>query len=213
MAELEDILAKETATRIMDPTLNQSIASLHWFHPRIAVSEEDTIQLVLKLPSLLHPKLNELKDLTKSAVIDSISKWNPEFPTPRVNVEALLSKPIPMMSRLVEDDEELLRELGPGLSSVAHCIGVYSCKGGVGKSTIAVNLAYELAHRGGRVGLVDLDIYGPSLPVLVKPDDLTVRSSPVAPGLVEPISYKGVKMLSLGFVNREVRSCSSYFAT
>jgi Mrp family chromosome partitioning ATPase len=78
----------------------------------------------------------------------------------------------------------------------------------VGKSTVAVNLAYELARLGGRVGLLDLDIYGPSLPVLVNPDDPEVRRSPLGTGMVYPIEHKGVKLLSLGFVSSKVRIIS-----
>jgi len=77
-------------------------------------------------------------------------------------------------------------------------------QGGVGKSTVAVNLAYELAAQGGRVGLLDLDLYGPSLPVLVKPENVTIRRSPLGPGAVFPIEHGQVKMLSLGFVNTHV---------
>jgi Mrp family chromosome partitioning ATPase len=66
---------------------------------------------------------------------------------------------------------------------------------------VAVNLAYELASRGGRIGLLDLDLYGPSLPILVRPKDCTIRRSPLGPGLVYPIVHEGVKLLSLGFVN------------
>jgi cellulose biosynthesis protein BcsQ len=64
-----------------------------------------------------------------------------------------------------------------------------------------VNLAYALAARGGRIGLLDLDLYGPSLPILVRPDDCTIRRSPLGPGLVYPILHHGVKLLSIGFVN------------
>ena len=59
---------------------------------------------------------------------------------------------------------------------------------------------------GGRVGLLDLDVYGPSLPVLVKPEDVAVRRSPLGSGMVYPIEHEGVKLLSLGFVSSKVRS-------
>ena len=74
----------------------------------------------------------------------------------------------------------------------------------MGKSTVAVNLAYELAAQGGRVGLLDLDLYGPSLPVLVQPEDVTIRRSPLGPGAVFPIEHGNVKLLSLGYVNTHV---------
>ena len=60
------------------------------------------------------------------------------------------------------------------LARVGALVGVSSCKGGVGKSTVAVNLAYALAARGGRVGLLDADIHGPSLPSLVALPDGTL---------------------------------------
>lgn len=77
-----------------------------------------------------------------------------------------------------------------------------------------MNLAYELQSYGGRVGLLDLDLYGPSLPILVKPLDTTIRRSPLGKGMVYPIQHEGVKVLSLGYVNQEVRlfllaSCKS----
>jgi Mrp family chromosome partitioning ATPase len=76
-------------------------------------------------------------------------------------------------------------------------------QGGVGKSTVAVNLAYELAARGGRIGLLDVDVYGPSLPLLVQPEDTTLRRSSLGTGMVHPLHHAGVKLMSLGFVRGE----------
>ena len=55
----------------------------------------------------------------------------------------------------------------PVLDNVKHVIAIASGKGGVGKSTIATNLACALSKKGGKIGLLDLDIYGPSLPILL----------------------------------------------
>jgi Mrp family chromosome partitioning ATPase len=155
------------------------------------------------MPTLLHPSLEELKDRVARTAEDVIRNWRLEKSLPeitfKVNVEAIASKPTP-----AEDPEEALSRLGPGLANVANYVAVYSCKGGVGKSTIAVNLAYELARLGGRVGLLDLDVYGPSLPVLVRPTDPAVRQSPLGKGMIYPIEHKGVKLLSLGFVSSTV---------
>ena len=81
---------------------------------------------------------------------------------------------------------------GSGLSRIGHIIGVSSCKGGVGKSTVAVNLAYVLAQSGAKVGLFDADIYGPSLPTLVKLEDTEIRSDGK---MIQPLEFEGVKLM------------------
>ncbi len=76
-------------------------------------------------------------------------------------------------------------------------IAVASGKGGVGKSTVSAKLALALAAQGARVGLLDLDIYGPSLPVLF---DLEGVRPKVADGMVHPLETAGISLMSIGFL-------------
>lgn len=204
MAELEDRLYSILGSSVKDPEVEMDLKTLGWLKRGIALSEDGTVQILLRLPTLLHPSLDQLKEETKNAAKNELEKWAIERGIEleaKVNVEAVPSRPASWLVKDEEDQKELESRLGPGLANVAHFVSVYSCKGGVGKSTVAVNLAYELAKMGGRVGLLDLDVYGPSLPVLVKPSDPAVRKSPLGSGMVYPIEHEGVKLLSLGFVS------------
>lgn len=81
-----------------------------------------------------------------------------------------------------------------------HIIAIHSGKGGVGKSTVAANLAIALAQRGMRVGLLDADIHGPSMPKMFHTEDCRPVSAEVdGRTLIKPIEQYGVKMLSIGF--------------
>lgn len=82
----------------------------------------------------------------------------------------------------------------------AQVIVIHSGKGGVGKSTISANLAITLAKMGYRVGLLDADIHGPSIPKMFHTEGCRPISTPVnGRNLIEPIEQYGVKMLSIGF--------------
>ena len=72
---------------------------------------------------------------------------------------------------------------------------------GVGKSTVAVNLAYTLAQMGARVGIFDADVYGPSLPTMVSPALRVLKMDP-ATRRIEPTQYEGVKLVSFGFAGQ-----------
>ncbi|KAJ6957752.1 fe-S cluster assembly factor HCF101 [Populus alba x Populus x berolinensis] len=92
-------------------------------------------------------------------------------------------------------------QLPQGLQTISNIIAVSSCKGGVGKSTVAVNLAYTLAGMGARVGIFDADVYGPSLPTMVSPENRLLEMNPEKRTII-PTEYLGVKLVSFGFAGQ-----------
>jgi ATP-binding protein involved in chromosome partitioning len=88
-----------------------------------------------------------------------------------------------------------------GISGVKNILAVSSGKGGVGKSTVAVNVAVALAQMGAKVGLLDADIYGPNDPTMLglSQSQITVRSTPKGE-ILEPAFNHGVKLVSMGFL-------------
>lgn len=89
---------------------------------------------------------------------------------------------------------------GKSIPGVKNIIAVASGKGGVGKSTVTANLAVSLSKMGFKVGILDSDVYGPSMPIMFgvageKPTGVTVNGR----SMIKPIESYGVKMLSLGF--------------
>ncbi len=92
---------------------------------------------------------------------------------------------------------------GPGeqpklpIPGVQNIIAIGSGKGGVGKSTVAVNLAISLSKLGYAVGLMDADVYGPNVPLM-----MGVRATPNALGQrIQPLEAHGLKLMSMGFLN------------
>jgi ATP-binding protein involved in chromosome partitioning len=87
------------------------------------------------------------------------------------------------------------------LRKVKNIVGVFSAKGGVGKSAISLNLAIALKEKGLKVGLIDADIYGPSQPSMLglSPGDLKVKDEKI----ISPIEKKGVKFISMGLISSE----------
>src|SRR5947207_2484138 len=83
------------------------------------------------------------------------------------------------------------------IASVKHLVAVGSGKGGVGKTTVSVNLAIGLARLGRKVGLLDADVYGPNVPLM-----MGTRETPMGNAeRIRPIEKYGVKLMSMGFLN------------
>jgi ATP-binding protein involved in chromosome partitioning len=83
------------------------------------------------------------------------------------------------------------------IKGVKNLIAVGSGKGGVGKTTVAVNLAIALARTRHAVGLMDADVYGPNVPLM-----MGINETPMANGeRIQPLSNYGVRIMSMGFLN------------
>ncbi len=84
--------------------------------------------------------------------------------------------------------------------NIKTCFGISSCKGGVGKSTVACNIAITLGNQCHKVGLLDADIYGPSVPTLLGIGD---KEPEVKDGKLVPFEVFGIKAMSIGFLVNE----------
>lgn len=94
-------------------------------------------------------------------------------------------------------EEQKLQEC---LQRIRHKILVMSGKGGVGKSTVAANLALSLSLSGKRVGILDVDIHGPSIPKMLHLDNANVQ---VKDGAIQPVEHAGLKVMSVGFLLKD----------
>ena len=144
------------------------------------------VKVVLQFPRDTDPFLKSTLKAAEAAIHYHVSK------DVEVEIETeFKSKPRPEVGKLLPD--------------VKNIIAVSSGKGGVGKSTVSANLAISLARLGYKVGLLDADIFGPSMPKMFRVED--ARPYAVEKNgrqLIEPIEKYGVKLLSIGFfVNPE----------
>ncbi len=100
----------------------------------------------------------------------------------------------------IKSDEVMKKDEIKVLPNVKNIIAVASGKGGVGKSTVATNLAIALSKSGAAVGLIDADIYGPSIPKMFNVEGQSPMISKIdGVDIIEPIEKYGIKILSIGF--------------
>jgi len=150
--------------------------------------------------------LGFIKDLKidESAVAFTVELTTPACPVKdqfRQQCEAAVSQ-LPGVKRVEVNMSAMAPQERSGpkidtLVNVANIIAVSSCKGGVGKSTVAAHLARAIQREGHAVGLLDTDIYGPSLPTLFKCHNPEVR---MRDQKIEPVVLDGLKTMSLGYM-------------
>lgn len=171
----------DSLRHIVDPDLGQDIVSLG-FIKNLAIDGSGHVSFTLELTTPACPIKEQFRQQCEDAV-----RRLPWVTSVSVSLSA--------RSRTGESNPLLARSRG--LERVRHIIAVSSCKGGVGKSTTAVNLAYCLHQLGAKTGLFDADVYGPSLPTLVSPveRELFMRND-----LIQPLEFEGVRLMSFGFV-------------
>jgi ATP-binding protein involved in chromosome partitioning len=162
----------------------------------------------------LHRDIVSLGFVTQTAICDGQVKVTINLTTPACPVkdqmkkqaEDLLRK-LPGVREVVVDMTAVVRaEQGPPRQiapDIKHIVAVSSGKGGVGKSTVAVNIACSLAKSGARVGLLDCDVYGPDIPMMMglsgEPEVAMGPTGPEDRRLV-PKSRHGVKTMSIGYL-------------
>lgn len=124
----------------------------------------------------------------------------------RTEVERVLGEASGRPVRVVLEETEAPQRRVPAgraeIPGVRHVIAVASGKGGVGKSTVAVNLALAMQQLGRRVGLLDADVYGPSVPMLL---GLEERPRANEEGRITPLERFGLKTISMGLLIREAQ--------
>lgn len=162
---------------VEDPDLKKDLVTLNMIENLVIEGNKVSFSVVLTTPAC------PLKEMLENACRNAVKHF--------VSQEAEIN--IHMTSRVTAPSKQFS-------SNIKNIIAVSSGKGGVGKSTVAANLAIGLSLNGAKVGLIDADIYGPSVPIMFGLQGAKPAASEVnGKTLIEPIEKYGVKLLSLGF--------------
>lgn len=167
---------------VQEPDLGKDIVTLNMVKDIVIDGNTVSFTVVLTTPAC------PLKDLIAKNCENAIKSL--------VNPEAAVTVHFTANTSSIRQDQ------GAVLPQVKNIIAVISGKGGVGKSTVAANLALALAQGGAQVGLMDADIYGPSVPIMfgVRGERPKMMSTGGDKGLIVPLERFGIKLMSIGLL-------------
>ncbi|MDE3059315.1 MAG: iron-sulfur cluster carrier protein ApbC [Bacteroidota bacterium] len=167
----------EALRTVRDPDLHKDIVALN-FVKNVSI-EGNNVSFTIELTTPACPVRDQLKAESERAIRRAIS----DVGTVSVAMTSNVS------SRAIAQPAQLLKD-------VKNTIAVASGKGGVGKSTVAVNLAVALVNEGASVGLIDCDVYGPSIPMMFNINERPKLHNQK----LQPLEKYGVKVMSIGFL-------------
>ena len=181
---------------VNDPDLHRDLVTLGRVR-HVEITSEGKAQIGIRLESLTGPIRQRLKEDIEEALarVPGISGVDIEFSAGLTTAEPQHVKAKSAGEEAPQQNPQDAAREGNPLPNVKHIIAVGAGKGGVGKSTISVNLAVALARQGNKVGLMDGDIYGPSVPTMLG----TSAYPPKAIGnTIIPYNVHGLKAMSVG---------------
>jgi ATP-binding protein involved in chromosome partitioning len=166
---------------VQEPDLGKDLVTLNMIEDIIIDGNKVSFTIVLTTPAC------PMKDLMKSACENAIKLL--------VNKEAIITVGFTSKTTTTRKKDDTI------LSKVKNIIAVVSGKGGVGKSTVSANLALALAEGGAKVGLMDADIYGPSVPIMfgVRGQRPMMKDAN-GEGIIIPIQKFGIDLMSIGLL-------------
>lgn len=162
-------------SKVQEPELNKDLVTLNMVRDLRIAGDQVSFTVVLTTPAC--PLRTRIESEARAAVL---------------SIPGVKSVEIKMDASVPSDG----RARGLLSLPIRNAVAIASGKGGVGKSTVAVNVAVELASSGARVGLLDADIYGPNVPTMMGID----RLPPVTGEKIVPAEAYGVKIMSIGFL-------------
>lgn len=173
-----------TALRtVQDPDLHRDLVSLNMVKGVEVAGERVRIHIELTTPAC------PMKDKIRADIEQAVARQARELGAGEIGIEVEFSAD-------VRSPQQKTRDKGGALPNVGHIIAVGAGKGGVGKSTVAVNLAVGLSRMGARVGLLDADIYGPSAPTMLGLHE--IRPAMRDEKTLVPFETHGIKSMTIG---------------